>query len=379
MTKVAFFKKSFLYSAILVFLTMPALLPRAYAMGNFGGQKQVGEQQGKKEIKAGQIRALIYHHFGREDTYPSTSVSVEQFEKHLAYLKKNDYTVLTLGQALDRLYGKAALAEKTAVLTIDDGYRSVWENARPLLDKYGFAATLFISTGNVGGSNYLTWEEIQKLENQGFEIGNHSHSHTYFLNKPKDQIAEAFEKDLKKADEQFRKHLGRVPDLYAYPFGEYTPEMMEVLKAHGYRAAAAQRSGVIHGCSSRYALPRFPMNYSYGDMEGFSNKMGMNALAVLEAQPESPLLAKNSPPRLTLRIDEKNINPDGLQCFVNGRGACDMKKKWRNGGLILTVRATERLTDRRNLYTITAPSTDGSRWHWYSHLWVIPQPPSPAN
>lgn len=352
---------------------MAAVLPQVHAMGYFGEQKHAGEQPGQKQIQAGQIRALIYHHFGREDTYPSTSVSVEQFEKHLAYLKKNDYTVLTLGSALDRLYSEAGLAEKTAVITIDDGYRSVWENARPMLDKYGFPATLFISTANVGGSSHMNWKEIQKLENQGFEIGSHSHSHEYFLNKPRDQIAEAFEADLKKADEQFRKHLGHVPDLYAYPSGEYIPEMMAILKAHGYRAAAAQRSGVIHGRSSRYALPRFPMNYSYADMEGFSNKMQMNALPVMEAEPESPLLAESNPPQLKLRIDTENINPAGLQCFVNGQKACQMEKSPKNSVLILTVRAKERLTDRRSLYTITAPSTDGSKWFWFSHLWVIPE------
>jgi len=371
-------KRYLLYAALPVFLMMAAVSAQAHAMGNFGGQQQPEGRQRQNESKKGQIRALIYHHFGREETYPSTSVSVDQFKKHLAYLKKNDYTVLTLGRALDRLYGETGLAEKTAVITIDDGYRSVWQNARPLLAEYGFPATLFISTGNVGGSNYLNWEEIRKLENQGFEIGNHSHSHDYFLNKPKDRIAGAFEADLKKADEEFRKHLGRVPELYAYPFGEYIPEMTAVLKAHGYRAAAAQRSGVIHG-RSRYALPRFPMNYYYGDMEGFSNKMGMNGLPVMAAEPLSPLLDGNNPPRLKLRIDAQNINPGGLQCFVNGRKACQMEKSQTNSALILNVRAQDTLTDRRSLYTITAPSTDGSQWFWYSHLWVIPQPSSPAN
>ena len=366
-------KRYFLYTALLTFLLIAAVLGAAWTMGHFGGQKQAEDHVKQKDSKKEAIHALIYHHVGREDTYPSTSVSVEQFKKHLAYLKNHDYTVLPLGRALDRLYGEAGLGEKTAVITIDDGYRSVWENARPLLDQYGFPATLFISTGSVGGSNYLSWDEIRKLEKQGFEIGNHSHSHAYFLNKPKEKIAETFEADLKKADEQFRKHLGRVPSLYAYPFGEYTPEMMAVLKSRGYRAAAGQRSGVIDERSSRYALPRFPMNYYYADMEGFSNKMRMHALPVLSAEPESPVVTGSRPPRLKLRMDTKNINPDGLQCFVNGRKACRMKKTRKSSALILTVRAKDKLTDRRSLYTITAPSTDGSNWHWYSHLWVLPE------
>ncbi len=365
-------KKGFLYAALPAFFIIAAVLHHVHGMGYFGGKEQPGSSQAQKKNRTEQIRVLVYHHFGREDTYPSTSVSLEQFKRHLAYLKKNDYTVLTLGRALERLYSGDRLAEKTAVITIDDGYRSVWKNAWPLLDQYGFPATLFISTGRVGGEGFMSWEEIQKLSNQGFEIGNHSHSHDYFLDKPEERIAEAFEADLKKAHEEFRRHLGRAPRLYAYPFGEYIPEMAGILKAHGYRAAAAQRSGVIYENSSRYALPRFPMNYYYADMEGFSSKMRMNALPVMEAEPQSPLLDKGRPPRLELLIDAENINPSALQCFVNSRRNCRLEKTRKNSVLKLVVRAREKLTDRRSLYTITAPAAESSQWYWYSHLWVLP-------
>jgi len=354
----------FFYAFAAVFLGM--------VPGGPAGIHAAGEVDDAQQGPA-QIRVFMYHHFGLEDTYPSTSVSKEQFRNHLDYIKEHEYTVLPLGAALERLYSDKDMPAKTAAITIDDGYRSVWDNAVPLLEKYGYRATIFVSTGYVGGGGYMSWEQINSLEAKGFEIGNHSHAHAYFVNKPKGEIADAFEQDLKTSHDQFQKHLGRVPDLYAYPFGEYTPEMMSVLEDHGYMAAAAQRSGIIFRGSSRFALPRFPMNRDYAQMESFEEKIGMNALQVVDAVPEDPVIGKENPPRLKLRIKNKELRPGGLQCFVNGQRTCSMDWASQNGELEVTVQAGEALTGRQTLYTITGPSQEGAKWYWYSYQWVKPE------
>jgi peptidoglycan/xylan/chitin deacetylase (PgdA/CDA1 family) len=320
-----------------------------------------------------QVRAFIYHHFGLQEEYPSTSVSVEQFKNHLEYLERHEYTVLSLGQALDGLYSDKRLPEKTAVITIDDGYSCVWDKAIPLLERYGYPASIFVSTSHVGGKNYLSWEQLRKLKEKGFEIGNHSHSHAYFLNEPRAQIADSFEADLKISHKEFRRGLGGVPELYAYPFGEYVPEMMAILEKHGYKAAAAQHSGVIYQGSNPFALPRFPMNLNYADLQGFREKIRMNALQVVEADPGSPLVLEENPPQLKLRIDNEKLNRQGLQCFVSGQRDCSMDKTAKNGVLKMEVQAESELSARRTLYTITGPAKDGSQWFWYSYQWVLPE------
>ncbi|MFW5971272.1 MAG: polysaccharide deacetylase family protein [Desulfovermiculus sp.] len=357
-------RRFFLYVLAAVFLSMTP--------GGPAGIYAAGEVDDAQQGSA-QIRVFMYHHFGLEDTYPSTSVSEEQFKKHLDYLQEHEYTVLPLGAALERLYAGKEIPEKTAVISIDDGYRSVWDKAIPLLEKHGYPATIFVSTGYVGGGGYMSWEQINRLGAKGFEIGNHSHAHPYFLNKPKGEIKDAFEQDLKTSHEQFQKHLGRVPDLYAYPFGEYTPAMMSVLKDHGYMAAAAQRSGVIYRRSSRFALPRFPMNKDYAQMEDFQEKIRMNALQVVEAVPEDPVIGAENPPQLKLRIENKELRSDRLQCFVSGQRTCDMDRTSQNGVLEVKVQAEKSLTGRKTLYTITGPSQKGGDWFWYSYQWVKPE------
>ena len=354
--------KTSFYAAFAVFiLAMGAWVVSIHAAGE---EKAPGK---------GQVRALMYHHFGMEDRYPSTSVSMEQFENHLAYLDENDFTVLTLGEALDWLDSGKAEGENIAVITIDDGYRSIWDNALPLLEAYGYKASIFIATEPVGGSGYMDWEQIRALKDKGFEIGGHSHTHGYFLNRPQGEVTDAFEADLKKSHEAFEAHLGEVPTLYAYPFGEFEPEMKAVLKDHGYEASAAQKSGVIYEKTDRFAMPRFPMNVRFGDLDGFAEKLRMNAMRVVEARPENPVVDEENPPILELRIDNEEINTGGLQCFVAGRPDCGIQTSREDGILTLRVRAENELSARRTLYTITAPSMDGSKWFWYSYSWVIPE------
>ncbi|MCF8110612.1 MAG: polysaccharide deacetylase family protein [Desulfobacteraceae bacterium] len=322
---------------------------------------------------SGQVRGFVYHHFGMEDKYPSTSVSISQFKEHLEYLEKKDYTLLTLGEALDLLHSEEPVPEKTAVLTIDDAYKSVIENAVPLLEKYGYKATVFVPTRHVGGPNYMSWSQLAELRDKGFELANHSHSHEYFLNHRQEDIAKRFEKDLERSHRMFKDHLGITPDLYAYPFGEYHPDMIEVLKKYGYRAAAAQKSGVMHEQGNRFLLPRFPMNFNYGEMESFTGKIKMHALGVVESEPENPVVRDQNPPELKLLVKNEELRAGGLQCFVSGRANCETKYKRKDGTFEIRTVSTERLETRRTLYTITAPSEDGSKWFWYSYVWIMPE------
>lgn len=317
------------------------------------------------------INCFTYHRFG-EEKYPSTNIGTELFEQHLKFLHENDYTVLTFGEAVDILKSTDKVPEKTAVLTVDDGYSSFKTDAVPLLEKYDFRATVFICTQYVGKPGYLSWDDIRALQDEGYEFGNHSHSHDHFLNYSDGRTREEFMKDLSLAEQSFKRELGYKPDLYCYPYGEYNPDIQDILRENGYQAGTAQKSGVIYAGSDLYALPRFPMNSNYGKMSKFRSKARMKALPVKKVEPVNPEMNNSNPPRLTLHIDPDKINTDHIQCFVNGKKTCTVSKQ-NNSRFILTVKSTEKLQTRRTLYTITAPSKSGDDWHWYSHLWVNTQ------
>ena len=92
--------------------------------------------------------ALMYHRFD-ESRYQSTSISSALFEKHLKLIKENDFNVLSLKDFLDILLNKKKIPKKTLIITIDDAFRSFYDFGFPLLKKYNFPFSVFVSTASV--------------------------------------------------------------------------------------------------------------------------------------------------------------------------------------------------------------------------------------
>jgi len=317
------------------------------------------------------IPIFAYHRFG-DMRYPSTNISLEVFEEQLNFLKENKYTVFTFGDAVSKWKKGESFPEKSVILTVDDGYLSFYTGAFPLLKMYGFSATVFIQTGTIGGSDFMTWDQIKEIQQAGIEIGNHSESHAYFVNLPEKERKKVFQSDFETASAAFEKHLGAAPVIYAYPYGEWEKGMEEVLRQKNIMAAAVQKSGVFSESSNPMAIPRFPMGGPFATMNGFKNKLQMKALQISEQIPNTPFPPEN-PPVLSLKLLPSKINVKQAQFFVDGEKSDNIQTVVENDIPVIKVFAPDKITDRRTLYTLTAPSLDGKTWHWYSHLWIRPE------
>lgn len=316
-----------------------------------------------------EVVCFVYHRFG-DPRYPSTNISIENFREHLKFLRQKDFEVMTLGQAIEYLKSDQQNFQKVAVITIDDGYKSFLTNGIPLLKEFGYSATLFINTESVGRTSYLDWDEIRSISSNGIEIGNHTHSHAYFLDLPENERLTALENEVKLSQKLINENIDITPEVFAYPFGEFSLEMKEKIKDLGFKAAAAQNSGVLYAGTDLFSIPRFPMAEAFAN--SFKSKAMMKALRVDKEVPESSLVEKNNPPELNLFIKEfENLDMDGIQCFIQ-RVDCKLSKEKSNQGIRLHLKAVQPLSGRRTLYTVTVPSKDRSQWYWFSHLWIIP-------
>ena len=81
----------------------------------------------------------------------------------MEYLARNGYRVIPLAQLARFLDGKEPLPRKSVVITIDDGYRSTYEIAYPILKKYGFPATVFLYSDFVGAADAMTWAQMKEM------------------------------------------------------------------------------------------------------------------------------------------------------------------------------------------------------------------------
>jgi peptidoglycan/xylan/chitin deacetylase (PgdA/CDA1 family) len=313
---------------------------------------------------------FVYHRVG-DHRYPSTNTSIKDFESHLSYLSKNSFKVLSYSDAIDYLKSDGP-TQKVAVITIDDGYRSFYKNGYPLLKKYKFPATLFINTESVGGGDMMSWEEIKTMSENGIEIGNHTHSHAFFLNKPAGERYKIFREEVELSQSIIKKNLGLTPEVFTYPYGEFDPEMKKIIKEIGFKAASAQNSGVAHANGDLFMTPRFPMSESYSAIKQFAEKANMKALRVTKSDPESFVLGANKRPLLKLTVDTKDLRTNQFQCFIQGR-PCEFKVISKTeSSAVISLQATKALAGkRRTLYTVTVPDKQG-KWHWYSHVWINP-------
>jgi peptidoglycan/xylan/chitin deacetylase (PgdA/CDA1 family) len=315
-----------------------------------------------------EVVCFIYHRFA-DSRYPSTNISLHDFEQHLSYLTKNNYQVLSFSAALDYLESDEPV-RKTAVITIDDGYTSFYKNGFPLLKKYNFPATLFINTKTVGGGDYMNWAELKAVTSNHIEIGNHTHSHDFFLNESASSRYETFKDEIELSQSLISKHLNIIPEVFSYPYGEFDPEMKSIVKNAGFRAAAAQNSGVIGNETDLFECPRFPMSEAYSTLDKFAEKASAHALKIVRRSPGDYILPENKKPLLTLTIDNTDLRIQQLQCFVQG-GECQLRvleKKEKE--ITVTVQAKKPISGRRRtLYTVTVPDSKG-KWYWYSHLWI---------
>lgn len=314
---------------------------------------------------------FMYHRFG-ETKYPSTSIRLEQFDKHLEYLSQNGYEVWPLSKIVSYILEKKRVPQKTVALTIDDAYKSTYEEAFPRLKKLNFPFTVFVSTMPVdkGSKNYMSWDQMREMRAFGAEFANHSTGHDYLLprdGEDKEAWQSRIERDIQSAQKRLQKELGadvnQNPKLFSYPFGEYSDQTAEFIQSLGY-IGVTQTSGAIDKYSDTKRLPRFAMSESFADMDGFLLKLNTLPLPIESMSTFEPLVVDENPPQVGIKL---KYSVKGVGCYLsNGE---PIPVKWLSD-TEFSVMASNRLEGPRDRYTCTAPAKDG-RWYWYSYLWII--------
>lgn len=126
-----------------------------------------------------QIRVLTYHRFSQQKFDP-VAVRPQDFEQHLRWLKSN---VDLLDQATFQraCSGDANLGRDAVLLTVDDGHRSFFEHAWPLLEAYEVPAILFVCPGLIETESpsrkFMTWDQLRTVSRGGITVASHGHSH----------------------------------------------------------------------------------------------------------------------------------------------------------------------------------------------------------
>lgn len=218
------------------------------------------------------IPVLCYHRFQHKKSPDKITVSEDTFNRQMAYLKNNGYTPLTLRQLSDFIDSRRRPPQKSLLITIDDGLKSVKTIAYPILKKYGFPAVLFINTDTIQTKQdppTLTWDELRELKDSGlFEIESHSASHKDLTKLTDKELYREFAGSRAK----LKSMLGTTSEYLAYPYGLFNRTVIDSLQQHGYRAGFTVIRWGNPFFAHPYALNR-SMVYNSDKIEDFTRML----------------------------------------------------------------------------------------------------------
>ncbi|WP_162926260.1 polysaccharide deacetylase family protein [Teredinibacter purpureus] len=323
---------------------------------------------------------LQYHHVSTE-TPSSTSISPALFAEHLQFLENEKFSVIsieTLPALLDEARKTGAhLPDKTAIITFDDGYGSIYEHAWPLLKKRGWPAAVFVNSQphDVKNPRYMSWAQLREMSKGGVTIANHSDSHPHFLRRREGESLSGWqqrrEAEIAFAQKRIQKEIGRAVKMYAHTYGEYDEALLKHLSDKGY-LAFGQQSGPLSLESHPQLLPRFPFGGVYGgdDLAAKLYSLPFPKLTAMVQDSQGRLLVNpelplgEHQPVLTLSSPILRFSKQA-QCFASGQGAMAVQLK----GSSLVARPAGPLPVGRSRYNCTVHA-GGGRFYWYSHVFI---------
>lgn len=210
---------------------------------------------------------LTYHAIGSANS--PVFLSPTDFESQLSAFAEAGYKTISLSKLLTYLEQNSPLPERTFIITFDDGYTSVYHEAWPRLQAYGFGATVFVISDLVGGDNQwagqpagtphqplMTWQQLETLAEQGWEIGAHTRTHPSL---PTLSLAQA-EDEMLGSQHVLADRFGQSVETFAYPYGHTTPAITQLAQKH-FRTAVSTRLDFATSHSEPHDLERLDAFY----------------------------------------------------------------------------------------------------------------------
>ena len=202
------------------------------------------------------VPVLNYHQIN-DQAENALTIHPDQFEAQMKYLVDNGFHTITPADMLDSWENGTPLPDKPVILTFDDGYADNYRNAFPILEKYNLKGTIFLISDYIGTyPNYLTWSQIDEMQESGYiDFESHTLSH---MQLDKATPEETWEQ-LSESKQALEWHLKKPVSFIAYPCGSYDDELILKTKEAGYRAAFTVNYGVTNPDENPFVLDRIPI------------------------------------------------------------------------------------------------------------------------
>jgi peptidoglycan/xylan/chitin deacetylase (PgdA/CDA1 family) len=219
------------------------------------------------------ISILMYHSIADEDEtgvrpYYRTATTPEVFAVQMENLHRAGFSVVGLAEAI-RLCAEPEAKKSSVVITFDDGFRNFYTSAFPVLNRYGFSATMFLPTAHIGdttlsfkGKECLSWSEVRELQKHGISFGSHTVTHPQLH----DCAAQCIKQEIVSSKQTIEQKLGCAIQSFSYPYAfpetdnDFKARLREELRQAGYENGVCTTVGRPSPASDPFFLKRLPVN-----------------------------------------------------------------------------------------------------------------------
>ena len=210
---------------------------------------------------------LLYHRVDRplSTLSPITqrlTVGPQDFAAQMSWVRRHGFHALTQRQLFAGLEEGTQLPCRPLLVTFDDGYADVLDNAAPVLRRLRMPATMYVITDrpSLRNSGFLSWRGVSELERAGFDIGSHTVTHSPLTSLSEHQVRE----ELVRSRRELERHLGHPVQWLAYPHGAVDARVVEIARRAGYVLGVTSSPGSVQDARDPLELHRFEIVDSTG-------------------------------------------------------------------------------------------------------------------
>lgn len=224
------------------------------------------------------VPILMYHHIADPPADADVfrrdlSVRPVAFEGQLRYLEQSGYRPVTLTDLALYLTMGQPLPDRPIILTFDDGYRDNYTHAFPLLERFGFVGTFFLTTAPIDSQNpdWLSWDEVTEMHAAGMQFEPHGYDHSDLRGRSYDFLVY----QILASREAIEARTGEICRFFAYPSGRYDQFVIDVLRSAGFWGAVFTGQGATHSTGDLFVLRRIRVRGG-DDLDAFARNLNLN-------------------------------------------------------------------------------------------------------
>ena len=202
--------------------------------------------------RAATVPILLYHSIPNHSSPDSRyEVSADDFMAQMRKLREWGYDTVSIQELVNHINKGHTLPPRPIVISFDDGYQNVFDNAYPVMERFGFTGTIYIVANRLNSEGFLNQEELELLLESGWEVGSHGMTHTELTQNHNLVRTEILQSRL-----DLDNTLGIKVFSFAYPFGSLDWYISNKVFDYGYRAAVGVGNLSVHSYGTVYNLSR---------------------------------------------------------------------------------------------------------------------------